>query len=105
MQQRRTQKARLVDHVVAVWLLVTGALAATIPAWAHSWYPLACCGKKDCFPVACDELVETVFGWVYLPTGEMFLAEQVQPSQDEHCHVCLASGDHHGICAFVAPNA
>jgi hypothetical protein len=33
-------------------------IAAT-PALAHSWYPLACCGNMDCFPVACDQLVET----------------------------------------------
>ena len=75
------------------------------PALAHSWYPLACCGNMDCFPVACDQLVETGSGWFYVPTGNLFRREQVQPSQDHHCHVCLGhGGDHGSICAFVVPN-
>jgi hypothetical protein len=40
---------------------------AAIPALAHSWYPLACCGNMDCFPVTCDQLVETRSGWLYVP--------------------------------------
>ena len=38
-------------------LLIIAALVAAIPALAHSWYPLACCGNMDCSPVACDQLV------------------------------------------------
>jgi hypothetical protein len=53
-------------------LLIVAALVAAIPAFAHSWYPLACCGNMDCFPVACDQLVETVSGWLYVPTGNLF---------------------------------
>ena len=80
-------------------------LVATIPALAHSWYPLVCCGNMDCFPVACDQLVETVSGLLYVPTGNLFKREQVQPSQDLHCHVCLGrGGDHRSICAFIVPN-
>ena len=76
-----------------------------VPALAHSWYPLACCGSMDCFPIACDQLVETVSGWLYVPTGNLFKREQVQPSQDHHCHLCLGRGiDHHSICAFIVPN-
>jgi hypothetical protein len=86
-------------------LLIITALVAAIPALAHSWYPLACCGNMDCFPVACDQLVETVSGWLYVPTGNLFQREQVQPSQDHHCHVCLGrTGDHRSICAFIVPN-
>jgi hypothetical protein len=70
---------------LAAWLIVA-ALVAAIPALAHSWYPLACCGNMDCFPVACDQLVETGSGWFYVPTGNLFKREQVQPSQDHHCH-------------------
>jgi hypothetical protein len=58
---------------------IIAALVAAIPALAHSWYPLACCGNMDCFPVACDQLVETVSGWLYVPTGNLFQREQVQP--------------------------
>jgi hypothetical protein len=50
-------------------LLIVAALVAAIPALAHSWYPLVCCGNMDCFPVACDQLVETASGWFYVPTG------------------------------------
>jgi hypothetical protein len=82
---QRVPLMRLTIFAVAV-------LVAAIPALAHSWYPLACCGNMDCFPVACDQLVETVSGWLYVPTGNLFKREQVQPSQDLHCHVCLDTG-------------
>jgi predicted methyltransferase len=50
-------------------------------------------------------LVETVSGWLYVPTGNLFKREQVQPSQDYHCHVCLGRGiDQRSICAFIVPN-
>src|SRR5258708_641751 len=85
-------------------VLIVAALVAAIPALAHSWYPLACCGNMDCFPVACDQLVETGSGWFYVPTGNLFKREQVQPSQDHHCHVCLGRGrEHRSICAFIVP--
>src|SRR5258707_6183676 len=85
-------------------LLIVATLVAAIPALAHSWYPLACCGHMDCFPVACDQLVETVSGWFYVPTGNLFKREQVQPSQDHHCHVCLGRGrEHRSICAVIVP--
>jgi hypothetical protein len=49
--------------------------------------------------------VETVSGWLYVPTGNLFQREQVQPSQDHHCHVCLGrTGGHRSICAFIVPN-
>jgi hypothetical protein len=61
--------------------------------------------QYGCFPVACDQLVETISGWLYVPTGNLFKREQVQPSQDLHCHVCLGhGGDHRSICAFIVPN-
>ena len=63
-------------------LIVAGAIPA-IPVLVHSWYPLFFCGDMDCFPVACDQLVETVSGWLYVP-GNLFDPEQVQPSQDHH---------------------
>jgi hypothetical protein len=48
-------------------------LVATIPALARAWYPPTCCGNMDCFPVACDQLVETVSGSLYVPTGNVFI--------------------------------
>ena len=55
----------LLGRTAAAWplaaVLIVAALVAAIPALAHSWYPLACCGNKDCFPIACDQLVEWCF--------------------------------------------
>ena len=74
-------------------LLIVAALVAAIPALAHSWYPLACCGNIDCFPVACDQLVETGSGWFYVPTGNLFKREQVQPSSRVRTPIAMyASG-------------
>jgi hypothetical protein len=54
---------------------------------------------------ALDQLVETLSGWLYVTTGNLFKPEQVQPSQDLHCHVCLGrGGDHRSIYAFIVPN-
>lgn len=84
-------------------LLAVAVTAGT--AVAHSWYPSACCGGDDCFPVACDQLVEDRTGWVYLPTGNHFETTQVQPSQDRSCHVCLGLADKRSLCAFVLQGA
>ena len=87
-------------------LLLAAMLISGLPLLAHSWYPFACCGDMDCFPVACEQLVQTLSGWLYIPTGNLFSPEQVQPSHDDHCHVCVGNGgDHRSICAFIVPNA
>ena len=59
--------------------VIVVAMLAAIPALAHSWYPLACCGNMDCFPVGCDQLVETVSGWLYVPTGNLFTLSRSNP--------------------------
>ena len=103
----RTRAGGTLDEfpLMRMVLLIVPTLVAAIPALAHSWYPLACCGDMDCFPIACDQLVQTVSGWLYVPTGNVFKREQVQPSQDHNCHVCLGRGrDHRSICAFIVPN-
>jgi hypothetical protein len=56
-------------------LLILAVLLLAIQALAHSWYPVACCGNMDCFPVACDQLVETGSGWLYIPTTSISLNE------------------------------
>jgi hypothetical protein len=105
LTNRRDRDLQISVSAMRIALLIVAAMLAAIPALAHSWYPLACCGNMDCFPVACDQLVETVSGWLYVPTGNLFTREQVQPSQDHHCHVCVGHDrDHRSICAFVVPN-
>jgi hypothetical protein len=69
--------------------LFLSAALALMPA--HSFYSSQCCGGTDCHPVPCDQLVEARGGWLYLPTGNEFAEEQVHPSQDRNCHVCLGS--------------
>jgi len=70
---------------------------------AHSFYPSQCCGGQDCRPIDCSQLVEQSNGrWLYIPTHNEFSPEQVYPSQDRFCHVCVSSGaDHRSLCAFI----
>lgn len=83
-------------------ILLLAAALFTGPAFGHSWYPNTCCGGMDCKPVPCDQLVEDNNGWwKYLPTGNLFHPSQVQPSQDQFCHVCVGMFDHRSLCAFV----
>ena len=56
---KRTKYGKSVSHTKLAVVAQRGIDAAVAGA---SWYPLACCGKMDCFPVACDQLVETGSG-------------------------------------------
>ena len=91
----REQRVSLMRRV----LFIVAVLAAAVPALAHSWYPLTCCGNIDCSPVACDQLVETGLGWLYIPTGNLFKREQVQPSQTE---IAMCASGSAGITARSA---
>lgn len=69
------------------------ALTTSLVILVHSWYPQACCGGYDCHPVPCDELLPQKDGGVKWmdENGTTYTWDyrQVQPSQDNKCHVCI----------------
>ena len=89
-------------HLLASIAIVGAGLFSFVhDAITGMTYPYECCGSHDCKPIACDQLVETRNGWLYLPTGNEFTPYQVRPSQDRHCHVCLGQTDKRSLCAFI----
>jgi hypothetical protein len=73
-------------------------------ASAHDWYPKDCCGGSHCRPVACSTIVTHADGSVDW-TGLHFSKDQVYPSQDAGCHVCISvmtTGQRWPYCAFIA---
>lgn len=76
-------------------------LALTTIASAHSWYPMQCCHDQDCHPVACDEISETKDGAEW--NRFKFRKDQIHPSQDSKCHVCIGHGEY-PYCIFMQQN-
>jgi hypothetical protein len=66
---------------------------------AHEWYSYYCCGGKHCRPVACDQLIKNGSGWEYIPERLTFEPNQILPSQDDNCHICVV--DQRPVCAYV----
>lgn len=62
---------------------------APTPASAHDWYSFKCCSNNDCHPIeSCDEITENADGsatWQGMTTR----SDNVYPSKDAHCHVCV----------------
>ena len=85
------------------FLLALALLLAASPASGHSWYPSDCCADKDCHPAACDDIRKdgSGFAWFDLELHQWisFKREQMKPSQDDGCHVCVLSWT--GICIFL----
>lgn len=83
------------------------SMGATV-AFAHSWYPTECCSDQDCKPVPCDSLDETKDGLDYInENGRVykFDKEQIRPSQDKECHVCISSNGITPYCVFTHQGA
>jgi hypothetical protein len=87
----------------AVLLLCTSA------APAHDWYPIECCGERDCFPA--DTVVRQEDG-SYLVTAHGMSAvipadySRWRKSPDGRIHICirkLRSGAEYLVCAFRGP--
>ena len=67
----------------------------------HGWYPLECCGGRDCHPVPCEDLVELDNG-DYTYHNIHFRKDQVKPSLDNQCHVCISQGEYQTpYCVFI----
>ena len=74
-------------------------LLTPVNVLGHSWYPINCCSDKDCKPVECEDLLTTIDGGAKYDKYN-FRKDQVYPSQDSKCHVCI---NHYNtpMCAFV----
>lgn len=90
--------------------LLLGFLYGCAQSHAHDWYSAQCCSSQDCHPIdSCSEMTEASDGGVTWKIYH-FSKEQVKPSQDDKCHVCLHNyGPAYGviqenlrpICAYV----
>ena len=59
-------------------------------AIGHEWYSANCCSDQDCFPVACEDILEKEDG-SYLYNKIPFNKSMAFPSQDSKCHVCIGN--------------
>ncbi len=73
--------------------LLAAAIALTVPAHAHSWYPMECCAGKDCHEA--DMVTELPDGSAQVRIGsETILVPRSQKrrqSHDVHYHLCYGS--------------
>jgi hypothetical protein len=58
-------------------------------AWSHEFYSSACCGDRDCRPVACEEIHSAGDRWEY--SGKFIEKFKTQASPDGKCHVCIGN--------------
>jgi hypothetical protein len=84
-------------------LLTLLFMIAATPAAAHSWYPEGCCRENHCHPAPCDSIKPDRggFWWFDDATQQVihFESQQMKPSQDEFCHVCVTGWT--GVCIFL----
>ncbi len=76
---------RIAGTTLAALLLCAGG-----GAYAHEWYPRACCLDVDCAPLKDGTVLWSPAGWRVLETGETIpeddSRERVSP--DRHFHRC-----------------
>lgn len=96
---------KLITVVVAmiiIALLLTFISDRLWPVHAHAFYAPECCAGRDCHPVDCDEIRETLAGWLWqdhitFPHGTMHVSE------DGGCHVCVPKNALTGTCIYLPP--
>ena len=81
---------KVVRRLLAVTILSAVVIA---PSCAHDWYPQFCCSGTHCHPVDCKEIQDTGtlnnMGRPNLMWKGYGPFNNVEPSQDSGCHVCL----------------
>lgn len=74
-------------RIITLILLIASLSFTNVQA--HDWYSQGCCGGEDCHPIdSCSEMSDSDDGGVTWQ-GYHFSKDQVHPSQDNKCHVCI----------------
>jgi hypothetical protein len=87
---------------------LVGLALAVGPAFAHDWYPLACCSDQDCREIPREAVTVTADGW-RVPSGEVigWGDDRLRrtPPEREGVHWCTVGGrpDGRTLCLFVEP--
>ena len=101
-------RERVMRHLLAWSAIAVGLIVALPRVHAHEWYPIECCGGKDC--AAADTVVRRADGSylvtangmsVVIPDGYYW-----RPSPDGQVHVCVRQIGGVGlmvVCAFRSP--
>lgn len=85
-------------------MIFKSIIVLSIITLVHSWYPTRCCSGTDCKPVPCDSLDETQTGINYTDEhGKVyeFSKSQINPSEDQYCHVCIYPSTDRPLCVFT----
>lgn len=99
---------RLVRYSLTSCLFV--ATTATAHMAPTGWfYPLECCGDRDCYAVSGSGVVEGPGGYFIQATGETigYRDVRVKISRDSHFHLCLTMSEISSStkCLFVPPRS
>lgn len=102
LEMRKAPHDKSVNLGMTWFFTIIFLIALTVSSFAHSWYPSDCCNGDDCNPVPCDTLDEQEDGgYVYKPENKRFTKQQVRPSQDSKCHVCISPKMRTPYCVFI----
>lgn len=86
-------------------------LLTTVFSYGHDWYSYGCCSNNDCHPItSCSEIIDKGKGFLQWDKYT-FSPEQVHPSQDGQCHVCIhnysgpTGEDLRPLCIYTQQNS
>ena len=94
MAPLRRSSRRPIPLVIVSALGLVAFIYLTSLAFAHSWYPMACCHDHDCMPVEKAERLPD--GSIRMRTGDIEVLVPKgftqMPSQDNNMHMCVFRG-------------